>query len=89
MNYVMYFEVIVDKVKLQDLNKYSYVHECSFGIPENNVYDLQAGPTRSVTDGYWLLLKPLSAGKHQIDFNAEISLLKDLDWSNLLDATIK
>ncbi|MGB8036222.1 MAG: hypothetical protein WCF03_20595 [Nitrososphaeraceae archaeon] len=75
MNYVMYIEVIVDKVKLQDLNKYrsrSRVFDLVF--PENNVYDVQAGPTRSVTDGYWLLLKPLSAGKHQIDFNAEISL---------------
>ena len=74
MNYVMHMDVIVDTVQLQDLNKYR-AHSRVFDLvfPENNVYNVKPGPTRSVTDGYWILLKPLSVGKHQIYFNAKIS----------------
>jgi hypothetical protein len=46
-------EVVVDGVKLRDLRKYR-VHSGIFDLvfPENKVYDVEPGLTRSVTDGY-------------------------------------
>jgi hypothetical protein len=78
MDCVTYMELIVDGFKLQNLKQYrahSQVFDLNF--PENNVYDVEAGPTRSVTDGYWVFLKPLPIGKHEIYFNAEVSLPKE------------
>jgi hypothetical protein len=38
-------------------------------LPADNVFGLQQGKTRSVSDGFWIILKPLSAGKHEIHFS--------------------
>lgn len=72
---VTQMEVVIDGVKLQGLRKYR-AHSSIFdlAIPENNVYDVKPGLTKSVTDGYWILLKRLSAGKHRLYFSAEVSL---------------
>jgi hypothetical protein len=35
-------------------------------IVEDNVFGIKVGVTRAVHDGYWLFLRPLSAGKHVI-----------------------
>jgi len=37
-----------------------------FCFPENNVFGLKQGPTRGAGDGYWVFLRPLSAGHHTI-----------------------
>jgi hypothetical protein len=68
-------EVVVDGAQLQDLRKYR-VHSGIFDLvfPENNVYDVEPGPTKSVTDGYWVFLKGLSTGQHRLYFSAEVSL---------------
>ena len=41
-------------------------------MPDNNLFGIPAGTYGpSVTDGYWLLLAPLSHGQHTIHFTAE------------------
>jgi hypothetical protein len=37
-------------------------------LPEGNIWGVKAGPTRAAADGYWLFLKPLSAGVHMMQF---------------------
>ena len=37
-----------------------------FSFPDDNIYGVPGGYTRGVGDGYWLFLKPLSHGKHNI-----------------------
>jgi hypothetical protein len=37
-----------------------------FSFPVNNIYGIKDGSTRGVGDGYWIFLKPLSPGKHNI-----------------------
>lgn len=37
-----------------------------FSFPTNNIYGVKDGSTRGVGDGYWIFLKPLSTGKHNI-----------------------
>jgi hypothetical protein len=37
-------------------------------LPQDNIWGAKAGLTRAAADGYWLFLKPLQPGKHQIQF---------------------
>lgn len=37
-------------------------------LPEENVLGVAAGNTRSASDGYWVFLKPLPVGRHEIHF---------------------
>lgn len=39
-----------------------------FQVPGNNILGVAAGKGFSVSDGYWLMLKPLPAGTHTIHF---------------------
>jgi hypothetical protein len=43
-------------------------------FPEDNVYDVRPGLTRSGCDGYWLFIKPLEIGKHYLFFKGETYL---------------
>jgi hypothetical protein len=67
MDVISNLEVIVDGVKLNDLQRYR-VQSPIFDVvlPENNLFDGTPGPTRGASDGYWLFLEPLSKGKHMI-----------------------
>ena len=38
-------------------------------FPEENIYDVVPGPTKSVTDGFWVMLKPLQRGKQVVRFS--------------------
>jgi hypothetical protein len=60
-------EATVDGVGLHEVDKYR-VASLPFDItlPENNALGLEAGPTLAVSDGYWVFLKPLTPGKHEI-----------------------
>ncbi|SAK66183.1 hypothetical protein AWB78_02388 [Caballeronia calidae] len=48
-----------------------------FEIPKNNILDPTgaAGTGLSVSDGYWLMLKPLAPGHHTLHFHGEIPSL--------------
>jgi hypothetical protein len=72
---VTHLEFSLDGVSWPDLKKYR-VHSEVFDLifPSDNVYDVVPGSTRSVTDGYWMFLRPLTIGKHEIFFSGEASL---------------
>jgi hypothetical protein len=62
-------EASVDGMQLKDLRKYrvqSPLFDATF--PKNNLFGVSAGPTQAVADGFWILLQPLSPGKHDIHF---------------------
>lgn len=71
MDVVVDMSVVIDGIELKCLNKYrarSRVFDLVF--PPDNVYGVSPGNTRSVTDGYWLLIKPLTVGNHTIRIRA-------------------
>jgi hypothetical protein len=60
-------KAIVDGNELRDLERYrvqSGIFELEY--PNNNVFGFQSGTTKAISDGYWLFLKPLCQGLHEI-----------------------
>ncbi len=58
-------QALIDGKSILEIEKYR-VKTKAFDIiyPENNVFGLSKGPTRAVSDGYWIFLKPMQAGSH-------------------------
>jgi hypothetical protein len=68
-------DVVIDGNKLQGLSTCrasSNIFDLRF--PEDNVYDVEPGPTLSVADGYWIFMRRISPGKHVLSFRAKVSL---------------
>jgi hypothetical protein len=67
MDIISDLEVVIDGVKLDDLKDYRV---CSpvfdVVLPKNSLFGGRAGPTRGVSDGYWVFLMPLSKGNHTV-----------------------
>jgi hypothetical protein len=62
-------EVIIDGKRVQNVKQYRAQSPTTFCLtyPENSLLGLPAGVyCPQVTDGYWLLVEPLSAGEHTI-----------------------
>ena len=62
-------EVTVDGVRVQNVQRYEASSPEPFSVryPDNSVVGLPAGRYfPQVADGYWLMLKPLAKGKHDI-----------------------
>jgi hypothetical protein len=59
--------------KITDLKQFR-VHSRAFdvNITDNPIFGLP-GPTRAVSDGYWVILEALSPGPHQIHFKARLT----------------
>ncbi|MBA3750541.1 MAG: hypothetical protein H0X03_06565 [Nitrosopumilus sp.] len=56
-------------MELKDLKKYRVTSPpFDINFPEDNIYGVTSGPTKGVSDGYWVFLNPLSPGKHEIEF---------------------
>ena len=66
-------DVTIDGVKLKNLENYR-VQSALFDVifPENNVFSVKPGTTKDIGDCYWVFLKPLSPGKHELEFSASI-----------------
>lgn len=63
-------DVTIDGVKLPKLSEYRIqVGPFDLLIPESNIWDIQSGPTRAVSDGFWVFLEPLSDGNHIINLH--------------------
>jgi len=74
-NRLVHIEATINGTKVDRLENYrvqSEVFDLTF--PEDNIYDMRPGLTRSVCDGYWLFVKPLPAGRHYIYFRGETLL---------------
>jgi hypothetical protein len=41
-------------------------------LPESNIFGAPAGPTKAVSGGWWVLIKPLSPGNHQLNFGGSV-----------------
>jgi hypothetical protein len=64
-------EATVDGVNLKNLENYrvqSQIFDITF--PANNVFSVAPGKTKDASDGFWVFLKPLPIGKHEVDFSA-------------------
>jgi hypothetical protein len=35
-------------------------------LPQNNIYGAPGGPTQAVSEGWWIMLKPLSTSTHTV-----------------------
>jgi hypothetical protein len=42
-------------------------------IPKDNVMGVPPGTTQAVSDGFWIILKPLPVGKHEIHFTGSLA----------------
>jgi hypothetical protein len=64
----------VDGKEFKDLDKYR-VHSRAFNFtnPEDPWLGGEPGPSRAVSDGYWVILEPLPPGKHDIHFKASLT----------------
>jgi hypothetical protein len=59
----------VDGVKIPDLKKYRAQSPLfDVVLPSNNVFGAPPGPTKSVADGFWIIIAPFSTGNHNIHF---------------------
>jgi hypothetical protein len=64
-------EVIVDGVKLKNLENYRAQSAFDISFPPNNIFSVKPGiNTKVSSDGFWVFLKPLSTGKHELEFSA-------------------
>jgi hypothetical protein len=81
MDRLICLQLIVDGKRLPNLREYRVLSEFfDLTFPENSVYEdeVRAGiPYRAVCDGYWVFLRPLTIGLHEIYFSAKIFLPKD------------
>jgi hypothetical protein len=59
----------IDGVAIADLQRFR-VHSpvFQFTAAKDNVFGVPAGTARSVADGFWVLIRPLSPGTHTISF---------------------
>lgn len=68
---VTFVQASVDGMPLQNISRVqSQPFNATF--PEENIFGVQAGPTRAVSDGFWIFLQPLSPGNHQINFRGAL-----------------
>jgi hypothetical protein len=67
------FEVTVDGVPMKGLEQNKVLTRFfNITIPEDNVYNIKAGTHKAVAHGYFLFLKPLSAGEHNVNIAARV-----------------
>jgi hypothetical protein len=64
-------EIIVDGITIENLEKYRFQSPLfNMTFPENNVVGAKPQTAKAISDGFWVLLEPLSPGKHEIHFKA-------------------
>jgi hypothetical protein len=66
-------EATIDGMKLQGVDKYRLTSlPFNVTLVNNNILGVQAGPTKGVSDGWWVFMNPLSPGKHEIHFSGQL-----------------
>lgn len=61
-------DVVIDDLHLEEPSRYRVQNFFNLDFVKNNIWDIRAGSTMAASDGYWVFLKPLSIGKHIINF---------------------
>jgi len=80
--------LIVDGVSLSNVSKYRVASPLfNLTLPENNNLGLDPQVTQAVSDGYWIILEPLTKGNHTIISTGAIidptgvsSFVSDVTW---------
>ena len=73
-NKVSNLRATVDGVAIPDLEKYRAQSPLfNMTVPKDNVMGIPPGTTQAVSDGFWVFLKPLSPGKHEIHFTGSLA----------------
>jgi hypothetical protein len=66
-------EIIVDGVNIDNLDSYRFESPLfNLTFPENNIAGVAPQTAKAVSDGFWILLEPLSPGMHEIHFKAAL-----------------
>ena len=66
-------EITVDGINIGDLDSYRFQSPLfNLTFPENNIAGVPPQTARAVSDGFWILLEPLSPGSHEIHFKAAL-----------------
>lgn len=63
----------VDGIKLNNLEKYRVESPMfNMAFPSNNIFGQKAGPTVAKSEGWYVILEPLSPGTHDVIFGGSI-----------------
>jgi hypothetical protein len=66
-------EINVDGVNIGNLDAYRFQSPLfNLTFPENNIAGVAPQTAKAVSDGTWILLEPLSPGRHEIHFKAAL-----------------
>ena len=66
-------EIIVDGLNVGNLDGYRFQSPLiNLTFPENNIAGVTPQTAKAVSDGFWILLEPLSPGRHEIHFKAAL-----------------
>jgi hypothetical protein len=61
----------LDGIPLTNITNYYSETPLNVTLPANNIWGVDPGLAHEYTGGYYVILKPLSVGKHTIDFDAK------------------
>jgi hypothetical protein len=66
-------EITVDGINIGSLDSYRFQSPLfNLTYPENNIAGVAPQTAQAVSDGFWILLEPLSPGSHEIHFKAAL-----------------
>jgi hypothetical protein len=85
LDHVNSMEVTVDGISLQNLALYR-THSQLFNIsfPANNLLGPNPATSQALADGFWILLRPLTTGMHEIHFHGSGADFTSTSTINLL-----
>ena len=76
-------QIIIDGKSVENVNQYRFTTDfANFTYPKSNMQDLPAGTFRTLLDGTWLMLKPMSAGNHRIEVHV-VQIIPGQESENL------
>jgi hypothetical protein len=69
VSYFVDLEVIVDGKRVRNVERYRFQSPYfTYDLPQPNILGASEPQGKSVSDGYWIMLAPLSNGKHTVTF---------------------
>ena len=69
-NTVTSLRLVIDGLEIQNLTKHRIDSPLfNFTTPEKGIFGLKSANTQGVSDGFFVMLKPLSRGAHEITYS--------------------
>lgn len=87
MDNKLFIGATLDGKSLENLTSYRVQSEVfDLVFPDNPVYDgVKPGKTRAACNGYWIFIKPLRTGQHELHFTSEIHVRMNKALEQLLN----